>query len=529
MNKTNLTNFSKKNTKNFSESFQIKSPINISQIFWLIIFLHMLIWTITPTIIRHALSDDFIEAVTWGQQFSWGYDKNPWLTGWLAHLGILIGGQSGIGIYFIQALFIAIGLISVWQIVKKSGHIVYAFIAAIMYEACACYSVDLQIYNDNYILMGLLPLASLFFYRSIQKNYLSDWLIAAMITGLAVMAKYDAILFAISIFCFLISQKKRWQYATSRNTWLALFAFLLIISPNIIWLIQHDFSTLTYAFNERANFQNKPWLTQTLNNLNFIWLTLLGFIPAFILLLFAIDKKTAPAINFDLIKSTERKIAIQDNIAFLFWAGFGPIILLILLGFILGLTLHREWGNTFISLWGAFILLRWHPNISLRSFKRFIIAAFVVLFFWPIADLIVSFKKDTGNFPAKEMANIATDIWHDQFHSQLKYVAGDRYTAGYVGLHSSDHPAVWMEWNNTASTWIDEKNLRCHGALFIQDSGHTRQHFFSGLKFPDKIIQKFPTLKILNPISIPWYRNNLHRPDLKILIGLLPPDKTQCI
>lgn len=504
---------------------QHNKEINLSHIFWLFIFLHTLIWTITPTFIRHALSDDFIEAVTWGQQFAWGYDKNPWVTPFLAHLGIVIGGQSGIGIYFLQSVFIAIGFFSVWTLVKKSGHPIYALIAVFMYEACACYSVDLQIYNDNYILIGLLPLASLFFYRAIQKNHLIDWLVAASITAIAVMAKYDAILFAISIFCYLMCDKNRLNYLTSKKTWLAFILFLFIILPNFIWLYQHHFMTLSYAFHERADFHHPSWLVQAKNNFYFIWITLLAFIPAMILLLFAIDKKSAPAL---LIQPTKKLSDAKNNLTFLFWVGLGPIILLVLLGFILGLTLHREWGNTFIGLWGAFILLRYHPHISAQSLKRFIVATFIILFFWPIAYIIVSLQKDTGNFPAREMAQKATDIWHESFHTPLMYVAGDRYTAGYVGLHSTDHPHIWMEWSSQISTWINEKDLRCHGALFIQDSGHTRQHFFSGLIFPKEILQKFPTLKILPPIELPWYRNHLHQKNIKILIGLLPPDVKEC-
>lgn len=491
----------------------------ISQLFWLFLIAHTILWTITPVFIRHALSDDFIEAVTWGQQFVWSYDENPWLPGSLAHLGILIGGTSGIGIYFIQALFIALGFYAVWRLMCKCSNPIYALMAVMMYEACACYSVDLQIYNDNYILMGLLPLASLFFYRALKTDFLSDWLIGATLTALAVMGKYDAVLFAFSIFCYLMIHKKRLHYLTSYKTWGALLLFILILLPNFIWLKQHDFLTLSYAFYERAAFQNTPWMTQAKNNLIFTWLTIIGFLPALLLLLFSYTRKSTIQI---------KKTGSHDDLTFLFWASFGPILLLIILGFGLGLTLHREWGNTFIGLWSSFIILRVHPSVSMQSVKRFIIVTLILLFFWPIAYLIVSYQRDTGTFPGQEMATLATKTWHDHFHTKLWYVAGDRYTAGYVGLHSIDHPSVWMEWNSTASTWINEKNLRCHGALFIQDSGHTRLHLFSGLSFPKKIRQQFPTLIVLKPKSLSWYRNYKHRPDVQILMGLLPPDPTQC-
>jgi len=492
----------------------------ISQLFWLFLILHTLIWTITPVFIRHALDDDFIEAVTWGQHFVLGYDKNPWLPGLLAHIGILIGGQSGIGIYFIESIFIAFGLFSVWRLMLYFSHEIYALIAVMMYEACPCYSIDLQGVNDNYILIGLLPLASLFLYRALQKDFIIDWLIAAALTALAIMGKYDAVLFAFAVFCYLLIHPKRQYFITSYKVWSGILLFILILLPNIIWLTQHHFMTLQYAFHKRAEFHTSSWLTQAINNVNFIWQTVLSFIPALILFLFALSKKSA---------AHKIRVCAHETFIFLFWTGFVPIITLVTLGFVLGLTLHREWGTTFLGLWSAFIILRLHPPVSTQSLKRFIVATFIILFFWPIAYLIVSLQHDKGNFPGKEMAEIATQIWHDHYHTPLRYVAGDRYTAGYVALHSPDHPSVWMEWNSSISTWINEQDLKCHGALFIQDSGHSRLHLFSGLNFSTKIRQQFPTLIVLKPKSLPWYRNRNHRPDPTILMGLLPPDSKKCM
>ncbi|MDX1902035.1 MAG: glycosyltransferase family 39 protein [Gammaproteobacteria bacterium] len=502
----------------------MKKLSRYGQLFWLFLTLHTFLWTVTPVFIRHALSDDLIEAFIWGQQFVWGYDKNPWLPGTLAHIGILLGGRSGIGIYFIQSLFIALGLFSVWRLMSKISNPIYALISVMMYEACACYSVDLQIYNDNYILMGLLPLATLFFYRAIRKEKLSDWLLAAAITALAVMGKYDAILFAISIFCYLMTTKKRWHYLASYKTWSALSIFILLIAPNLLWLSHHHFSTLSYAFHERADFGNQSWFYQTKNNLYFVWITLLGFLPALVLASLVLTQQRENL----LVEKTNHTYRTHENLNFLFWSGFGPIILLTLLGFLMGLTLHREWGNAFISLWGAFILLRLKPSISKDSLKRFIIATFVMLFVWPTGYLYIASLKDTGVFPAPEIARYATTVWHKHFHTRLRYVAGDRYTAGYVALHSHDHPAVWMEWNTQAATWIHEKDLKCHGALFIQDSGHTHQHFYQGTTFPRKVLNHHPKLKILRIKEFAWHRNHQKKPNLKLLIGLLPPDATQC-
>jgi dolichyl-phosphate-mannose-protein mannosyltransferase len=504
--------------------FSAHSPGHFSRLFWLFLSLHTLTWTFVPVLIRHALSDDFIEAVIWGQQFSFGYDKNPWLPGFLAHLGILIGGQSGIGIYFIQSVLIAAGFYSVWRLCCQMTGPVYALVSVLMYEGCACYSVDLQGVNDNYILMGLLPLASLFFYRAIHKDRLADWLITGSLIGLAIMGKYDAALYGLAMFCFLLTDTRRMNYLASWKCWSAVTISFLIILPNLFWLFRHDFLPLRYAFVERAGWGEFSWTSQAKHDLAFILTLARTFLPAFVLALFACTRRKNHAVTKNhLLTDMQHCPVSHRDLAFLFWTGPGPALLLIALGFGMGLSLRREWGDTFFFLWGAFLLARFHPPISKKSLSRFVIMVFSLLVIWPVGYVVISLARDTGSFPGREIAQIATKRWHENFHTPLRYVAGDRYLAGYVALHGVDHPAVWMEWNSKVSPWINLKDLRCKGALFIMDSGHSRQQFLTGTVFPSTVRKLFPDLHILPAIKISWTRNHQRRKDLLIVIGLLPP------
>ncbi len=501
------------------------SRARLSCYFWTFVAVYMLIWTIVPTFGRPILSDDMIEAVTWGQQFCLGYDKNPWLPGWLAHFGILIAGPSGLGIYFIQTAFIASGFYAVWRLGKYYANAVMALVAVLMYVGCICYTVELQIFNDNYILMGLLPFASLLFYRAIHTEQWRYWLSAAAVTALAVMGKYDAVLFAISMLLYFLCHPKRWHYVTSAKTWAALAIFLLIITPNFIWLSQHHFSTLHYAFDERAGFQQTRWLSQVKDNLRFMAETGMSFLPALILLGIACFPPQKASLADD---HRHDRLKNNNDLLFLFWVSFGPLLLLLVLGFSMGLSLHREWGNTFTGLWGLFLLVSLQPCITLAALKRFMTAAFFLLLLTPTVYLYINWQKDNGSYPAERITTIVIKTWQDNFHTPLRYVAGDRYTAGYIGLYAKSQPAVWTEWNTRAASWIHEADVRCHGAVFIQDSGHTRQQFFSGMQFPPQVIKQFPTLRVLSPISVPWLSNHTHRADLQILIGLLPPDAAAC-
>ena len=142
--------------------------------------------------------------------------------------------------------------------------------------------------------------------------------------------------------------------------------------------------------------------------------------------------------------------------------------------------------------------------------------------------IIVSLKNDIGTYPGSEIAKSATQLWRSHYGTKLSYVAGDRYTAGYIGYYSVDKPQVWMEWNSNTSPWIDKNKLRCKGALFVIESGHTVQHFFKGTQFPSFVLKEFPHLIQLSTKSFNWYQNHTQQAPIKVHFALLPPNKAYC-
>lgn len=490
--------------------------------FWLVALLQLCLWSVLPVFIRHAIDNDLIEALTWGRQFEWGYDKNPFLPGLLAHLGGLVG-LNGFGIYFIQQVFILLGIGSVRALtLALTGNAAYAFVAAISLLLCTSYNLDVQIYNDNYILQGLLPLSALYFYRGVNDNHLTHWLLSAVILGLATLAKYSAIIFIPLYAIYVLCSPQRKKYYFSVNPYLALLLYSLILVPNLIWLYHQDFNALRYAFLARGLLHQLAYLAYVKNNLDFLLTVFIEFLPSLLALLIAIDYKKS---------STDRRAPYQKRFNECVYSGlmgFGPISLLFILACLLGFSLHREWGSTFVSFLGTALLVILQPSISQRSVRRFTLFTVTVMLSFGLGYSIVSEKNDAGAYPGPEIAKFATQLWHTHYATTLTYVAGDRYTAGYIGYYSPDKPHIWMEWNPNNSPWINKNALRCKGALFAIESGHTVQHFFKGTHFPTFVRTQFPTLIHVRLQSFQWYRNTTQQPPIIIRFGLLPPDRSYC-
>ena len=57
-----------------------KIDVEKSLIFFL--FAHLIVWTLIPSISNTNLPLDTIEALAWGTNIDWGYNKHPPLSAW---------------------------------------------------------------------------------------------------------------------------------------------------------------------------------------------------------------------------------------------------------------------------------------------------------------------------------------------------------------------------------------------------------------------------------------------------------------
>ena len=50
---------------------------NINNIFYIFVTTHLILWTVVPTITNSNLPLDTIEALAWGSNLDWGFNKHP--------------------------------------------------------------------------------------------------------------------------------------------------------------------------------------------------------------------------------------------------------------------------------------------------------------------------------------------------------------------------------------------------------------------------------------------------------------------
>ena len=73
----------------------------INRLFYYFLFTHLVIWTLIPSITNHNLPLDTIEALAWGSNLDWGFNKHPPLSALAVEIFYQIFGPHDWAYYFL--------------------------------------------------------------------------------------------------------------------------------------------------------------------------------------------------------------------------------------------------------------------------------------------------------------------------------------------------------------------------------------------------------------------------------------------
>lgn len=479
------------------------------------ICIHILCWTIVPTWVRGNLAMDSLEGVMWGQHLQFGYDRNPFLNGWLSAIAVTISNYQAWSIYLFSQLSVGIAFYAIWRLASKMFTAPYALIAVLLLEGVQYYNFHAIDFNDNNLELSLWATTIYFFYSAVtpnRKGHTFNWCMTGLFAGLAMMAKYYTAALLAAMTLFLLARADTRQQFFSKAPYFGLLIFLCVLTPHILWLFSHEFITVTYVF-ERAN-SIPSWTNHIFFAMQFAWDTFLAFVPA-IFLLFILWFESPY-----ILKRAPINVS-QFNQQFLWYVGVGPFLLTLLLSMCMGINLRAGWGMPLLTLWSLLLISYLQPQLTLEKLKRFYIFILVLsglLLTGYTVSLYFSSTTSSANFPGKELAKQITMLWRKHYNSKLEYVAGSRWIGSNIHFYSSDHPNVFVEWNQTRSPWINVDAMKRKGAVFYWEID-------KGEKLSETVTKNYPHLIYPKPLTLYWQRNIAHLPPIHIGIAYLPPEQ----
>ena len=182
---------------------------------------------------------------------AFGYISVPPFTALISKLIFILGG-SIFWVHFFPALFGALTIIFTWMIVESLGGSLFSKIlaaAGLTFSLLARINILLQPNSFDVLSWTII---FYFLIRYIQSEK-SRWLmLLAVIIALSFYNKYNVIFLIAGLSAGLVLTYRRKIFADI-SFWKAMIICLLLLSPNIIWQVSHNFPVFEHMKVLKAN------------------------------------------------------------------------------------------------------------------------------------------------------------------------------------------------------------------------------------------------------------------------------------
>ncbi len=408
---------------------------NINNIFYIFVTAHLIFWTLIPSLTNHNLPLDTIEALAWGSNLDWGFNKHPPMSAFFLEIFFQIFGSQDWVYYLLSQIFV---IISFYYVFKFSNEIfnnkLLGLVSVLLIEAIYFYNFTTPEFNVN---VCQLPFWSLTIYYS-WKIYSSkeikflDCFLVGLFAAFGFLSKYLFIYLLASIdflFIYLIFFKKERKF--DFKYLITVEVFLVVLVPHFIWLYNNDFITITYGLARTSLEQSS-----IIDHIKFpviFFLKQAGILIPFLIL------------SLLLIKKIKLNLKFKDKkLLFLLAINILPIVLMFLTSLITGSKIRTMWMTPFYLFFGTLFVYLYQAQINLNKLKPFMIGFIFFFFLSPALYTYVSISKDDKktDYPGKEIAIKTQYAWDQQFNSTINVVMGDEWNAGNLSYHLKSRP-VW--------------------------------------------------------------------------------------
>ena len=408
---------------------------NINNIFYIFITAHLIFWTLIPSLTNQNLPLDTIEALAWGSNLDWGFNKHPPMSAFFPEVFFQIFGSQDWAYYLLSQIFVVIAFYYVFKFSKEFfNNDLLGLISVLLIEAIYFYNFTTPEFNVN---VCQLPFWSLTVYFS-WKIYTSkeikftDCFLVGLFAAFGFLSKYLFLYLLVSIdllFIYLIFIKSERKF--DFKYLITIEVFLIVLVPHLIWLNNNEFITITYGL-ARTGLEQSSLIDHIKFPLIFL-IKQIGLLIPFLILVWL------------LIKKIKFKFDLKDKrLLFLLAINILPILLMFLTSMVTGSKIRTMWMTPFYLFFGALFVYLFQAQININKLKPFMIGFIFLFFMSPILYAYVSISKDDKrtDYPGKEIAIKTQYAWDQQFNSKINVVYGNEWNAGNLAYHLKSRP-MW--------------------------------------------------------------------------------------
>lgn len=411
-----------------------------------------LVWTLQCSLLQNILGLDILETITWGAQMTWGHSKHPPLSGWLGYFFSVISGHADWSLYLAAQLFLMIG---VWYVYKLAGIFMdkySAAVSAILLFFLFYYNPSETKFSTYFVEIALRPVMAYYFFTALRDRRTYQWLLFGLFCGLGMLNKYSTVLLlAAFLAVFFLNREYRKQFL-SPGPWLALLVFLLVISPHLKWLGDHDYACLRHVGHRMTD--RHDWYLPIL----VVAATLYPFVmQAGVLFLACLPdyrKWTRKAPQPEIVRWA-LILTLVPSVFFVLISLFGSGVILM-------------WFCSLASWTGIAVVAAFPFAVNREMFKRVYLLLLLFtcgMFIGTSIDLLYGTRARIHATP-QSIVEPARAFWNSRRSDPIPVVIGDRWFAAVIENYSEGRPPA-CEVNDDVFFDLYRDTILEKGALLI--------------------------------------------------------------
>jgi len=411
------------------------NKLSINKLFYSFIAVHLILWTLIPSLTNYNLPLDTIEHLAWGSNLDWGFNKHPPAVAFFLEIFYQIFGAQDWVYYLLSQIFVVATFIIVFKFAEdllKSKTL--SLISVLLLEGIYFYNFTTPEFNVN---VCQLPFWALCVYYSWilfdkQDVRFKDYLWLGVFAAVGFLSKYLFIylLLAIELLFFYVIFIKKYKKFDFKYL-ISFEIFIILLVPHLIWLTNNDYITITYGL-ARTGLENSSLLDHILYPVIFL-AKQAGILIPFLMM------------SFFLIKRFKPKISLKDKkLLFLVFVNLVPIILMFLTSMIIGSKIRTMWMTPFYLFFGVLIVYIFQAQINLKKLNSFISVFLILFIFSPFVYAYISITETNKrtDYPGKQIAIKTQYAWSQEHKESINVVLGDEWHAGNLSYHLESRP-VW--------------------------------------------------------------------------------------
>ena len=424
---------------------------NINNIFFIFALSHLIIWTLVPSLTNKNLPLDTIEALAWGSNLDWGFNKHPPISAFFPEIFYQIFGAQDWAYYLLSQIFVLIAFYFVFKFAYEIfGNIKLSLISVFLLSSIYFYNFTTPEFNVNVCQLPFWSLVVYYSWKIYQSKEIKfkDCFLIGLFGAMGFLSKYLFIylLFSIALlFIYLIYFKKIKKFDFKYLITLEVFIVLLI--PHFVWLYNNDFITIFYGL-KRTGLEGSGILDHLKYPVIFMLKQIGILIPFFFLI-------------WLLVKKIKFKINLKDKkFLFLLFINILPIFLILITSMIMGSKIRTMWMTPFYLFFGVLFVYIFQSQINLKKINKFLYGFLFLFFLSPVLYSYISISETDKrtDYLGKEIAKKVQLVWDQDFNKPIDFVIGDEWKAGNLSYHLKSRP-VWEGFINNDTLNIADEYL----------------------------------------------------------------------